>query len=249
MTRLAVALLLVVVGGDLPPPLRLHGAGSSASAYTFCSNLSAGQRVGNWGCVNGDATAAAGDHLGWTKTAGATVTAGTTCASPSYVTLTHATPDYLSTTNSVIDTLPSSWTFCVAYEQTSNANAAAFMVGAFPCCGSYNLTTEQAFGGQITFYGGGGPTGIYAVTGQKVLACAHRSSGTTTAYFRIDGSTLAAPSFGGYSYSAITNQRFIVGAESGTYALEGKVFGAFYTETELVQADLDALYTAVFSCP
>jgi hypothetical protein len=223
---------------------------TSSTPYSFCDTaLAAGNRVGTWGCVNGDMTSPTGDTLGWTKTAGATVTTGTTCASPSYVTLTHATPDYISTVNSVIDTLPSSWTFCVAYEQTTNDNAAAFMVGAYPCCGSYNLTTEQVHGGQMTFYGGGGPTGIYATTGQKVLACSHRAAGTSTAYFRIDGSTLAVPSFGGYSYSTIAGQKFIVGAESTNYALQGKVYGAFYTETELVQADLDALYTAVFTCP
>lgn len=224
-------------------------ATTAAASYSFCSNLAPGQKVGNWGCVNGDMTSPTGDHLGWTKTAGATVTTGTTCASPSYVTLTHATPDYISTVNSVIDTLPSSWTFCVAYEQTANDNASAFMVGTYPCCGAYNLTTEQVFGGQMTFYGGGGPTGIYATTGQKVLACSHRSAGTSTAYFRTDGSTLAAPSFGGYSYSTIAGQKFVVGAESASYAMQGKVYGAFYTETELVQADLDALYTAVYSCP
>lgn len=224
-------------------------AAAPAAPYTFCSNLTSGQKVGNWGCVNGDMTSPTGDHLGWTKTAGATVTSGSTCASPSYVTLTHATPDYINTVNSVIDTLPSSWTFCVAYRQTSNANTAAFMVGAFPCCASYNLTTEQPAATQMVFYGGGGPTGgVFASSGDNVLACSHRAGGTTTAYFKHDSGGAATPSFGGYTYSTITGQQFIVGAESATYALDGRVYGAFYTETELTTADLDSLYTAVFGC-
>lgn len=221
---------------------------TSSTPYTFCDTaLAAGNRTGNWGCVNGDMTSPAGDHLGWTKTAGATVTTGTTCASPSYLTLANANADRV-TSNTFTDSLPGTFTICAAYRQTTNATTSAFMVGTYPCCSAYNITTEQVFGGQMSFYGSGGPSSVYASADENVLACTRVTGGVATAYFRFNGTIAFVPT-SAVSYSVIAGQKLTIGSDGASYSLDGQLFGAFYTETALSDDDLDALYTAVYSCP
>jgi hypothetical protein len=221
---------------------------TAAASYSFCAAaLVAGNRVGTWGCVNGDGTAPAGDNLGpWVVSGSPSSTSGTTCAAPSYKTFNGATPDYVISTAS-IGAVPPAFTICGAYLLTSSAAFAPFAweagLGSF-----YTLVSEQSV---VLLMYPNSPSTLSTLqtisTGDKVLICYSYAGGSQHAYIKSLGG-----SFNTYVSNSTTapvlgagGQKIIWGADSTSYTLNGNFYGGFYTEKDLGQSDLDAVFAAV----
>ena len=216
-------------------------------AYHFCDALAQGDRVGTWGCVNGDGTATPGDNLGpWVAGGSPVKYGGTTCSAPSYSTLNGATPDYFIST-SAIGAVPAAFTICGVYSLTSSTvfSAFAWQTGLG---GAYTITTEQS--ATLVMY----PNGLATFnslstlgTNDKSLICYSNSGGSDHIYIRT-----VAGSINGYLTRSAGSptlgagaQKILFGADSASYGATGKFFGGFYTEKELSQSDLDTIYAAV----
>lgn len=224
----------------------------STTPYSFCdSALVAGNRTGTWGCINGDGTTPTGDNLGpWVASGSPSSTSGTTCASPSYKTFDGANPDYYISTGS-LGAVPSAFTLCGLYSLTSNVVFSPFAWEAGLGLG-YTFVTEQS-ATLVMYPNGSGSLNTFRTVGtsDKILICYSSGSGAHHAYLKsVGGSTdgyvtgaSSAPTLGAGA------QKIIFGADSILYNLTGKFFGGFYTEKELSQSDMDAIYTATVTCP
>lgn len=218
------------------------------SPYSFCdSALTAGNRTGTWGCINGDGSAPSGDNLGpWVVSGSPSSTSGTTCAAPSYKTFNGATPDYVISTAG-IGAVPSAFTFCGVYQLSSNTVFSAF-AWQTSLGGAYTLTTEQS--AVLIFYPNGGSnfSSLSTIgTGEKALICYSYSGGTQYIYIKSPSGSFdkyasaatAAPTLAGGT------QKVLWGADAASYNLTGNFYGGFYTEKLLDQTALDAIYDAV----
>ena len=211
------------------------------AGYHFCDALAQGDRVGTWGCVNGDGTATPGDNLGPWVPGGAPVKyGGTTCSAPSYSTLNGATPDYYTSTVSV-GSAPSAMSWCALLQDNTSLKS-GFYWGAYPCCSSYAVTIEEAAILKEYFSGGTPVNSASSLGTEKTLVCGSWSGGT--GYFYIRNSSIGSTFYSGAtSLNPVSGQKFTFGAD-GTSSVTGKFFGGFYTEKQLAQADFDAIYTA-----
>lgn len=219
---------------------------SPATPYTFCSALSAGQRVGSWNCVNGDLTSPVGSTSTYS---GVSVSAnsGTSCASPPSQTMTSAAHSRV-VADTALDTAPSTWTFCSSYKYTGSSNIGPLFWGIYPCCAAYAFTSEQA--AVMSHYGTGGSINTLTTlsAGDRVLHCTIADGGGTFhSYIRKVGmsasyiaGTLATTSGAGYKHT--------FGAESAGYGTDGTWYGGFYTETALDNTALDNIFTSTVSC-
>lgn len=72
--------------------------GGAAAPFTFCALLQAGDKSGNFDCVNGDGTASSDSTHAFAAVASPAVTTGTTCASPSFTTMVAASNQSYRTT-------------------------------------------------------------------------------------------------------------------------------------------------------
>lgn len=248
-----VALLLPGTGGAAKHRLFLQpnlprGAAAAVTPYAFCDTaLTAGNRVGTWGCINGDGTAPSGDHLGpWVASGSPSSTTGTTCASPSYKTLTTATPAQRYESTVAVTSAPSAFSWCALYQATSTLKA-AFFWGSYPCCGDYSVTVEEST--EVTlrqYFNPSSVNSIVTVVTDKTLVCGSYSGGTQALYAQSTGGLMS------YQTSAATlataaGHKITFGADSDSASskVDGKFFGGFYTEKALSQSDFDAIYTAV----
>lgn len=219
----------------------------SSTPYTFCGTaLTAGNRSGTWGCVNGDATAPSGDNLGpWVVTGSPTSTSGTTCASPSYKTLSTATPAQRYESTVAVTSVPTAFTWCALYQATSTLKA-AFFWGNYPCCSGYAMTVEESATLRQYTTGGASVNSLVTVGTDKTLVCGSYTGGTSVFYVRNTTLGTSYQSGAGAPVSA-AGYKITFGADSDASAakVDGKFFGGFYTEKAMVQADFDTIYDAV----
>lgn len=262
MKRLLWLLAPLVLGGavaksdgfrlrdDVRGELRIGGRGvlpraaSTASSYSFCDTaLVAGNRTGTWGCINGDGTAPTGDNLGpWSQVGSPTTTTGTTCTAPSYLTF-DASPDYVQSTTAV-GTTPAAFTICSLWKQQAGTGLlqTGWMWGVYPCCSSFVSLAEES-SVFIGYYPSSVSSFVSVAANDKALVCGSYSGGTAHTYVRTLGGILAYTN-GAASPPSVAGAKFIFGSD-GTYTNTGQFFGAFYTEKELSQGDLDAIFDAV----
>lgn len=218
-----------------------------AAPYSFCdAALVAGNRVGTWGCVNGDGTAPAGDNLGpWVVIGSPSSTSGTTCASPSYQTLTTAIPAQRFESTATVTSVPSAFAWCAVYQATATLTA-AFFWGNYPCCAAYTMTVEESVTLRQYTTGGAGVNSLVTVGTDKTLVCGSYSGGTSVFYVR-NGTLGTSYQSGAGAPAAAAGYKITFGADSDASIarVDGKFFGGFYTEKAMVQADFDTIYTAV----
>lgn len=220
---------------------------ASSTPYTFCdSALVAGNRTGTWGCINGDGTAPTGDNLGpWVATGSPSSTTGTTCASPSYKTLTTATPAQRYESTVAVTSAPSAFSWCALYQATSTLKA-AFFWGNYPCCSGYAVTVEESVTLHQYTTGGASVNSLVTVGTDKTLVCGSYSGGTSVFYVRNAALGTSYQSGAGAPVAA-AGYKITFGADSDSSSarVDGKFFGGFYTEKAMVQADFDTIYAAV----
>ena len=210
-------------------------------AYHFCDALAQGDRVGTWGCVNGDGTATPGDNLGpWVAGGSPVKNGGTTCSAPSYSTLNGATPDYYTSTVSV-GAAPSAMSWCALLQDNTSLKS-GFFWGAYPCCSSWAVTVQESVILKEYFSGGTPINSASVLATEKTLLCGSWSGGTGAFYLRNSsiGSTYYT---GATSLNPVAGHKFTFGAD-GLMSVTGKFYGGFYTEKALSQSDFDAIYTA-----
>lgn len=217
---------------------------ASSTPYTFCdSALVAGNRTGTWGCINGDGSAPSGDNLGpWVATGSPSSTTGTTCASPSYLTF-DASPDYVQSTTAVGST-PAAFTICSLWQQQTGTGLlqTGWFWGVYPCCGSFVTLSEESVV-FIGYFPSSVSSAVSVAANDKALVCGSYSGGTAHVYVRTLGGTFNYASSAA-SPPSVANSKFTFGSD-GVYTNTGKFFGGFYTEKELSQSDMDAIYDAV----
>lgn len=218
---------------------------ATSASYTFCATaLTAGNRTGTWGCVNGDGSAPSGDNLGpWVVTGSPASTSGTTCAAPSYKTLTTATPAQRYESTVAVTSAPSAFSWCALYQATSTLKA-AFFWGNYPCCGAYAVTVEESV--TLRQYMGASVNSLVTVGTDKTLVCGSFSGGTAVFYTRNEALGVSYQSGPGTPVAA-AGYKITFGADSDASSakVDGKFFGGFYTEKAMVQADFDTIYEAI----
>src|SRR6185369_3236482 len=101
-SRLALAAALVIATAALaagPRAMRFlqpnrstiaTPSSSGAGPWRFCDQLSAGDKSGNYECVNGDGSQGASSTHSFSAVGSPAVTAGTTCAAAAYTTMVAA---------------------------------------------------------------------------------------------------------------------------------------------------------------
>ena len=236
---------------DVRGELRIGGRGlpprsSGAAPYTFCDTaLAAGNRTGTWGCINGDGTAPTGDNLGpWVVSGSPSSTSGTTCASPSYKTLTTASPAQRYESTVAVTSVPSAFSWCAVYQATATLTA-AFFWGNYPCCSGYAVTVEESVTLRQYTTGGASVNSAVTVGTDKTLVCGSYSGGTSVFYVR--NATLGTSYQSGAGAPAAAGYKITFGADSDSSSarVDGKFFGGFYTEKAMAQSDFDTIYAAV----
>ncbi len=221
-------------------------AAVGGSGYHFCDALAQVDRVGTWGCINGDGTAPTGDNLGpWVASGSPSGTSGTTCASPSYKTLHTATPAERYESTVAVTSVPSAFSWCAVYEATTTLEA-AFFWGNFPCCSGYAVTVEKSVTLRQYNTGGASVNSLVTVGTEKTLVCGSYSGGTQAFYVR-NSALGTSYQTGAGAPAAAAGYKITFGADanSSSAKVDGKFYGGFYTEKQLVQSDFDAIYTAV----
>lgn len=221
---------------------------SSAAAFAFCNaSTVAGAMSGSWGCTNGDLTERAGSTYDWAGVGSPTPNAGSgTCAAPAYQSITAGGGQYLEASPAK-DSVTGAFTLCVHGEATANTQVSTLAWITYPCCGGgYSVTAEQS--AALTYYPGGS-TGHTVVSGDRFLSClTYNGSGSTSGYIRTNGDPVSTFVTAAATPNSKTGARFVFGADSATYGLTGRIYGGFFTETALSQAQLDAIFLQVVEC-
>jgi len=228
------------------------GVGMPA-AQELCASLQAGDKSGNWYCLNGDGTMASGSVLTLSPQNSPTVQShalcpnGANCTAVNRNKLLRASSQHFATSATTVPT--GSFSIVVLYSDDPT-NASGEIASKWDL-GTLTYTMEAAAGG-VRFYVNNGTSQVNTInTSDRALYeerfyCARYDTADGRARLRVNGVNDTASGALSPATPRSNSMALTVGAASGGGAgVNGRIRGLFFTEKALSEADCDRIQALV----
>jgi hypothetical protein len=253
-TALLLALIAFAASADDLPRARdgrgrlprggLVTATSTGGPFSFCAQLQASDKAGNYDCVNGDGTQGAGSTHSFSAVGSPAVTAGTTCAAAAYTTMVAASNQSYRTPTFTAST--GDQTICALVGATTAEGMWSVGEAGVAVIDQQGAVTHSAYANPA----GGLCSASNSVPGDAtpVLTCAIWDATAHQVTYFVGPNNVVNGSGCSGALSA-TTARVYFGCSAlqscASHSFGGKFFGGFWTGTKLSTARLTAINTLV----